>query len=112
MTGYTLTTGVAAVLLMLAGTAAAGEKMMMSDEDEMGPMTFEALDRNGDGYISAEESQAHKGLKANWDQADANNDGHLDSSEFSAFEGEGMMTPPEDSEIAEPGAAPYSPSSD
>ncbi|HSH29464.1 MAG TPA: hypothetical protein VK971_06100 [Thiohalobacter sp.] len=102
-------TGLAVALLVLGGTASAGEKAMMSGENAMmGAMTFEALDRDGDGYISAEEAGAHKGLEANWDKADANQDGHLDSSEFSAFEGEGRLSPPEESEISEPGAAPYS----
>lgn len=107
MSVYTLTTGVAAALLMLAGTATAGEKMMKSDEDEMGDVTFESLDTDGDGYISAEESADYKELNANWDRADANQDGKLDISEFSAFEHEGQMTPPQESEVGEPGAAPY-----
>lgn len=107
MYGYTRMTGVAAALLMLAGTATAGEKMMMSDEDEMEGVTFESLDTNGDGYISAKESADYKRLNANWDRADANEDGQLDISEFSAFEHEGQMTPPQESEVGEVGAAPY-----
>lgn len=107
MSVYTLTTGMAAALLMLAGTATAGEKMMMSDEDEMESVTFESLDTNGDGYISASESEDYKALNANWERADANQDGQLDVSEFSAFEHEGQMTPPQESEIGEVGAAPY-----
>lgn len=108
MSRYTMITGLAAALLVLGGTASAGEKAMMSEENEMGAMTFEGLDRDGDGYISSEEAAAHKGLEASWDRADANQDGHLDSSEFSAFEGEGQLSPPEESEVSEPGAAPYS----
>jgi len=69
--------------------------------------TFEQLDVDGDGYISAQEAEARPDLAAAMQSSDTNQDGKLNSAEFSAFEGRGTFTPPEESEIAEPGAAPY-----
>jgi Ca2+-binding EF-hand superfamily protein len=48
--------------------------------------TFMKLDRNADGFISAEESIIYEALYEGWSAADANNDGRIDTSEFSAFE--------------------------
>jgi hypothetical protein len=67
---------------------------------------FEELDVDSDGYISKKEAMAQKSIEKNWKKADKDNDGRLDISEFSAFEAEGAYVPPEDREIAEPGAAP------
>lgn len=47
---------------------------------------FIKLDRNADGFISAEESIINQDLYDNWSTVDANNDGRIDSGEFSAFE--------------------------
>ena len=69
--------------------------------------TFEAIDVDGDGYISAKEAEVRPDLSENLQASDTNKDGKLNSAEFSAFEGKGRFTPPEESEIAEPGAAPY-----
>ena len=69
--------------------------------------TFEAIDVDGDGYISVEEAKVRPDLSENLQASDTNKDGKLNSAEFSAFEGKGRFTPPEESEIAEPGAAPY-----
>ncbi|MBW9264268.1 MAG: hypothetical protein K1565_01935 [Candidatus Thiodiazotropha sp. (ex. Lucinisca nassula)] len=44
------------------------------------------LDRNADGFISAEESIVSEALYKNWSTVDANNDGRIDTAEFSAFE--------------------------
>ena len=71
------------------------------------PMTFEALDRDGSGYLSADEVEVRPDLAAKMQGGDRDGDGQLNSAEFSALEGEGHFSPPEDSEIAEPGAAPY-----
>jgi Ca2+-binding EF-hand superfamily protein len=48
--------------------------------------TFIKLDKNADGFISAEESIIYEALYEGWSAADANNDGRIDTSEFSAFE--------------------------
>jgi len=69
--------------------------------------TFEEIDVDGDGYISAKEAEVRPDLSENLQASDTNEDGKLNSAEFSAFEGKGRFTPPEESEIAEPGAAPY-----
>jgi len=69
--------------------------------------TFEEIDVDGDGYISAKEAEVRTDLSENLQASDTNQDGKLNSAEFSAFEGKGRFTPPEESEIAEPGAAPY-----
>ncbi|MEW8507357.1 MAG: hypothetical protein AB2598_11675 [Candidatus Thiodiazotropha sp.] len=57
-----------------SGAVAAGEEAFMK------------LDRNADGFISAEESIVDKLLYESWTAADTNNDGRIDSAEFSAFE--------------------------
>jgi Ca2+-binding EF-hand superfamily protein len=69
--------------------------------------TFEALDADGDGYISNKEAAARKDIDERWVIIDKNSDGQLDITEFSAFESEGRFTPPEESEDAGIGAAPY-----
>jgi Ca2+-binding EF-hand superfamily protein len=69
--------------------------------------TFEQLDVDGDRYISAEEAKARPNLSDNMQASDLDGDGKLNITEFSAFEGKGRFTPPEESEVAEPGAAPY-----
>ena len=71
------------------------------------PMTFEALDTDGDGYISNREAGAREDLTKGWQAIDKNTDNQLDISEFSAFEGKGRYTPPEESEEPGIGAAPY-----
>jgi hypothetical protein len=92
-----LTAAAIAVFVCSAGVSA-GDKY---------PMTFEELDRDGDGYISAEEAKARPDLAKGLEASDNNKDGQLNSAEFSAFEGKTRLTPPEESEIPEPGAAPY-----
>jgi len=71
------------------------------------PMTFEALDTDGDGYISNTEANARPDLTKSWQTIDKNTDDQLDITEFSAFEGKGRFTAPEQSEEPGLGAAPY-----
>ncbi|RRQ21498.1 EH domain-containing protein [Thiohalobacter thiocyanaticus] len=68
---------IACVSAFAAGSAIAGEQ-----QDEL----FKMLDTNQDGYISAEEAQAHGDLTSQWNSVDQNSDGQIDQSEFSAFE--------------------------
>lgn len=84
-------------IALLAGAAYAGEY----------PMTFEQLDVDGNGYLSAQETQARPGLADQMQASDTDGDGQLNITEFSAFEGKNRFTPPEESEVSEPGAAPY-----
>lgn len=69
--------------------------------------TFEDLDIDTNGYISKDEAMAQESIKRNWAKVDADKDGRIDISEFSAFESIGRFTPPEESEVSEPGAAPF-----
>lgn len=71
------------------------------------PATFEALDQDGNGYISSQEAAARQDLVDNWASIDKNGDDKINITEFSAFEGTGTFVPPEDSEEAGIGAAPY-----
>lgn len=71
------------------------------------PMAFEALDRDANGYISKSESGAREDLEANFATVDKDSDGKLNIKEYQAYQGMGRMTPPEESEEPEPGAAPY-----
>ena len=92
--------GAAAALAFSAGP-------LLAEEEQEYPMTFETLDADGSGYISAREAKARPDLAAKMEAGDKDGDGQLNSAEFSALEGAGRYSPPEDSEIAEPGAAPY-----
>ncbi|MES9992452.1 MAG: hypothetical protein ABW098_10895 [Candidatus Thiodiazotropha sp.] len=67
---------------VIAGLAASAFSCAVSAGED----AFMKLDRNADGFISAEESIVDKLLYESWTSADANNDGRIDSAEFSAFE--------------------------
>ena len=71
------------------------------------PMAFEELDRDANGYISKSEAGAREDLEANFATVDKDGDGKLNINEYQAYQGMGRMTPPEESEVSEPGAAPY-----
>ena len=51
--------------------------------------TFEQLDVDGDGYVSAQEAEARPDLAAAMQASDTNQDGKLNSAEFSAATGRG-----------------------
>jgi len=70
-------------------------------------LTFDDMDVDSDGYISRDEAKAQKSINRNWAKIDADKDGNIDISEFSAFESIGRFVPPVESEIPEPGAAPF-----
>jgi Ca2+-binding EF-hand superfamily protein len=69
-------------------------------------MTFEQLDKDSNGSISAEEAKARPGLSDNFQASDLDGNGKLSIDEFIAFEGKGRFTPPEESEEPGIGAAP------
>lgn len=68
--------------------------------------TFEDIDSDRNGYISAEEAKAREALAADFALVDADKDGKVNIDEFVAFESAGRYEPPEDSEVSEIGAAP------
>jgi hypothetical protein len=90
-------TAIAASAIIFSGGAVMAEEVL----------TFEQLDVDGNGYISAEEAQVRTELSDALKDSDADGDGQLNIAEFSAFEGKGRLTPPEDVAVPEPGAAPY-----
>ena len=47
---------------------------------------FQALDRNGDGYVSRDELVGNQALSGGFNKADKDRDGKLDMSEFQALE--------------------------
>lgn len=84
-------------LFIISGMAAS----VNADE---GPLTFDALDDDRNGYLSQSEASQRPDLKEKWATADKDANGKLDISEFSAFET--RMVPPDDMESPEIGAAP------
>ncbi|MDH5483770.1 MAG: EF-hand domain-containing protein [Gammaproteobacteria bacterium] len=70
-------------------------------------LTFEEMDRDSNGYISSHEARANKDIARNFKQIDNNGDAKINLAEFQAYRGKDLMTPPEDMETPEPGAAPY-----
>mgnify|MGYP003546940828 FL=1 len=63
---------------LLAGTALAGETMASK--------SFESLDRNADGGITASEAAADKDLVASFATADGNSDGAVTKEEFTKWQ--------------------------
>ena len=72
-----------------------------------GVLTFEEMDRDANGYISAQEAKASSDINKNFKAIDSNGDGKINITEFQDHMGKGRMTPPEEMETPEPGAAPY-----
>jgi len=70
-------------------------------------LTFEELDDDSNGYISASEAKASKNLTKNFKQADTDKDSKISITEYQYFMGKDLLTPPEDTETEELGAAPY-----
>ncbi|MBU1192847.1 MAG: hypothetical protein KKA36_07525 [Gammaproteobacteria bacterium] len=48
--------------------------------------TFQTLDADANGYISAEEATSNQALSTQWTALDKDSNNQLDKSEFSAFE--------------------------
>ncbi|MDH5471968.1 MAG: EF-hand domain-containing protein [Gammaproteobacteria bacterium] len=70
-----------------------------------GAMTFEEMDADANNYIT--QGEARKDIKSNFSQIDTDADGKLTITEFQKYIGRHRMTPPEEMETPEPGAAPY-----
>ena len=64
---------------LVAGTAFAGGEAMATK-------SFESLDKNADGRITASESVVDKNLAANFATADANSDGAVSKEEHSKWQ--------------------------
>ena len=70
-------------------------------------LTFEEMDRDSNGYISIDEAKASSDIAKNFKQIDTDDNGNINITEFQAHMGKGRVTPPEEMETSEPGAAPY-----
>ena len=70
-------------------------------------LTFEEMDSDANNYISSAEAKASKNIAKNFKRVDSDGDGNITVTEYQVFVGKGRMTPPEELESPEPGAAPY-----
>ena len=70
-------------------------------------LTFEEMDSDSNGYISLDEAKATNDIANNFKQIDTDDNGKINITEFQEYMGQGRVTPPEDMETPEPGAAPY-----
>ncbi len=70
-------------------------------------LTFDEMDKDVDGYISLSEALASDDIANNFNQIDTDADGQINIIEFQDYMGIGRVTPPNEMEEPEPGAAPY-----
>lgn len=98
--------GVAATVMAVGAFAGEGMKSASS---------FESLDKNADGRISASEASADQGLASSFATADANADGGLTKAEFQSWHDNakkmqhGTQTKPYKTEPAAPDATQPTP---
>lgn len=79
-----------------------------SQAKQEGPVyTFEDMDRDANGYISSSEASAMPSVGHAFKSIDTDADGKINITEFQKFMGRHRMSPPEEMETPEPGAAPY-----
>lgn len=67
-----------------ASAAAGGSPLVVYDEAEAKRL-FRELDRDGDGYLSAEERGAQGAGEGNWIAVDRDGDGRIGPAEFTAI---------------------------
>ena len=66
-------------------SAAAGGSALFSYDQSEARRLFRELDRNGDGYLSAEELAAERSNQGNWAAVDRNGDGRIAPAEFTVI---------------------------
>jgi hypothetical protein len=71
-----------------------------------GPVVYDDMDTDANGYITKAEAKVRPDLLKNWDKADKDGDGKLTVTEYENYEGKGRLGSPEDLAEPEPGAAP------
>lgn len=71
-----ITTGLAAFALLAGGSLQAAVEMD----------SFQILDADANGYISADEATSNPALSTQWTELDKDSNNQLDKAEFSAFE--------------------------
>ena len=76
-------------------------------QTEKGPVVYDELDTDADGYITKGEAKVRPDLLKNWKQADTDGDGKLTVEEYIGYEGKGRLEAPDDLETPELGAAPH-----
>jgi len=70
-------------------------------------LSFEEMDHDSNGYISVYESRVSEDITKNFNRIDSNSDKQINITEFQSYMGKGRVSPPEEMETPEPGAAPY-----
>jgi hypothetical protein len=69
----------------VARSAAAGGSAVSAPDPEAAARLFRELDRNGDGYLTADELWSARGQEGNWAAVDRNRDGRISPSEFTVI---------------------------
>jgi hypothetical protein len=65
--------------------AAGGSGRLFTYDDGEAQRLFRELDRNGDGYLSAEELAAERSNQGNWAAVDRDGDGRISVKEFTVI---------------------------
>jgi hypothetical protein len=66
-------------------SAAAGGSAVPREDPAAARELFRQLDRNGDGYLTADELWTGRGQEANWAAIDRNGDGRITPDEFTVL---------------------------
>ena len=74
--------------LLIAGLAAAGVLAALVFAADAKDATFDSLDKDRDGVITASEARANPAVAARFAAADKNQDGYLSREEFAQLRGQ------------------------